>query len=65
VANPTLSTQTQIASLKGALEASKLREEKNRVELERLAKEQDALRWQWREEATGWRRRESEVNYIH
>ncbi|THH16302.1 hypothetical protein EW146_g4307 [Bondarzewia mesenterica] len=58
--NP-LSSQTQIASLKGALEAAKMREEKNRLEAERLAKEYEMLRWRWGEDTGQWRRREAEV----
>ncbi|KAJ3753702.1 hypothetical protein EV360DRAFT_74292 [Lentinula raphanica] len=59
-----LSTQTQIASLRGALEASKKREEetrgreeKTRSELERLVNELKVLRW----EGNAWRRREGEL----
>ncbi|KAI0309466.1 hypothetical protein OF83DRAFT_62330 [Amylostereum chailletii] len=56
-----LSMQTQIASLKGALEASRMREEKQRAEADRLAKEYDAVRWRWHEDLGGWRRREAEL----
>lgn len=56
-----LSTQTQIASLKGALEAAKMREEKMRGEVERLGKEVEGMRWKAAEEVGGWRRREAEV----
>ncbi|KAI0067121.1 hypothetical protein BV25DRAFT_1835429 [Artomyces pyxidatus] len=59
--NP-VSAQTQIASLKGALEASKMREEKNRGEAERLAKECDMLRWRLNEDSGLWRRREAELH---
>lgn len=59
-----LSTQTQIASLRGALEASRKREEEvkgrdesTRSELERLGNELKVLRW----EGNVWRRREGEV----
>ncbi|KAF8154700.1 hypothetical protein B0H34DRAFT_717529 [Crassisporium funariophilum] len=43
---PALSMQTQIASLRGALEAARLREEKNKADLERYAKEMEVLRWE-------------------
>ncbi|KIM43593.1 hypothetical protein M413DRAFT_25931 [Hebeloma cylindrosporum] len=53
VANPNangggvlLSTQTQLASLRGALEAARLREEKHKTEMERVVKEVDVLRWE-------------------
>ncbi|KAI0051567.1 hypothetical protein FA95DRAFT_240215 [Auriscalpium vulgare] len=59
--NP-VSAQTQIASLKGALEAAKMREEKNRLEAERLGKECDVMRWRWTEESGHWRRREAELH---
>ncbi|VDC03749.1 unnamed protein product [Peniophora sp. CBMAI 1063] len=63
---PALSSQTQLAALKGALEASRLREEKLRADTERGSKERDALRWQWREESNAWRRREAELqSHIH
>ncbi|KAJ4465001.1 hypothetical protein C8J55DRAFT_264002 [Lentinula edodes] len=59
-----LSTQTQIASLRGALEASRKREEEargrdesTRSELERLGNELKVLRW----EGNVWRRREGEL----
>ncbi|TFY52725.1 hypothetical protein EVG20_g10429, partial [Dentipellis fragilis] len=62
---PALSSHTQIASLKGALEAAKMREEKNRLEAERLAKEVDVMRWRMNKDVGSWRRREMEmVNYI-
>jgi hypothetical protein len=41
-----LSTQTQLASLRGALEAARLREEKHKTELEKALKEMDVLRWE-------------------
>jgi hypothetical protein len=41
-----LSTQTQLASLRGALEAARLREEKHKAEMERYTKELEALRWE-------------------
>jgi hypothetical protein len=59
-----VSAQTQIASLRGALEAARLREEKSRVEAERRAKDYDALSWRWTEERTRWHRREVEVQPI-
>ncbi|KAF9042879.1 hypothetical protein BJ165DRAFT_202887 [Panaeolus papilionaceus] len=43
---PALSTQTQLASMRGALEASRLREEKNKAELERVTKEMERLQWE-------------------
>nr|GAT51052.1 predicted protein [Mycena chlorophos] len=49
--------QTQLASLRGALEAARLREEKARAELERATRDADALRW----ENGAWRRREAEL----
>lgn len=55
---PSLSQQTQIASLKGALEAARMREEKTRSDIERYAKEMEVLRW----ESSVWRRREAEVS---
>lgn len=59
-----VSAQTQIASLRGALEAARLREEKSRVEAERRAKDYDALNWRWTEERTRWHRREAEVQPV-
>lgn len=41
-----MSTQTQLASLRGALEAARLREEKHKVEMERCTKELEALKWE-------------------
>jgi hypothetical protein len=41
-----LSTQTQLASLRGALEAARLREEKHKAEMEKYTKELDTLRWE-------------------
>jgi hypothetical protein len=43
---PAVSTQTQLASLRGALEAARLREEKHKAEMERCTKELEALRWE-------------------
>ncbi|KZV76848.1 hypothetical protein PENSPDRAFT_679864 [Peniophora sp. CONT] len=63
---PALSSQTQLAALKGALEASRLREEKLRADAEREAKQRGVLQWQWREESNAWRRREAELqSHIH
>ena len=60
--NP-VSAQTQIASLRGALEAARLREEKSRMEAECRAKEYDALRRRWMEEITSRQHREAQVHY--
>ena len=54
---PALSTQTQLASLRGALEAARLREEKHKAEMEKYTKELEALRW----ESMNSRRGEVEV----
>ncbi|KAF8811094.1 hypothetical protein BYT27DRAFT_7184469 [Phlegmacium glaucopus] len=43
---PAVSTQTQLASLRGALEAARLREEKYKAEMERYTKELEVLRWE-------------------
>jgi len=59
-----VSAQTEIASLRGALEAVRLREEKSRAEAERRAKDYDALSWRWTEERTRWHRREAEVQLV-
>ncbi|KAJ7905819.1 hypothetical protein B0H14DRAFT_2554254 [Mycena olivaceomarginata] len=53
----TLTTQTQLASLRGALEAARMREDKARGELERYAKDVEMMRW----ENDAWRRREAEL----
>jgi anthranilate synthase/indole-3-glycerol phosphate synthase/phosphoribosylanthranilate isomerase len=55
-----LSTQTQLASLRGALEASRLREEKHKTEMEKVVKEVDVLRW----EHANSRRGEIEVGFF-
>jgi len=55
-----LSTQTQLASLRGALEAARLREEKHKAEMERVLKEVDVLRW----EHANSRRGEIEVGFF-
>ncbi|KAJ7595952.1 hypothetical protein C8J56DRAFT_1022396 [Mycena floridula] len=52
-----LSTQTQLASLRGALEAARMREEKTKVDMERLVKDMEMLRW----ESSVWKRREIEM----
>ena len=57
-----LSAQTQLASMRGALEAARLREEKARTEAECMAKENEELKWRWNEDVMAWRRRESEVS---
>ncbi|KAF7311478.1 hypothetical protein MKEN_01050100 [Mycena kentingensis (nom. inval.)] len=49
--------QTQLASLRGALEAARLREEKTRSELDRATRDAEILRW----ENGAWRRREVEL----
>ena len=57
-----LSAQTQLASMRGALEAARLREEKARAEAECLGKENEELKWRWSEDTMAWRRREGEVS---
>ncbi|KAJ7775179.1 hypothetical protein B0H16DRAFT_1684762 [Mycena metata] len=57
---PSLNTQTQIASLRGALEAARMREEKARADLDRYAKDFEMMRW----ENNTWRRRELEVRRV-
>ncbi|KIY52186.1 hypothetical protein FISHEDRAFT_56161 [Fistulina hepatica ATCC 64428] len=54
---PTVAVQTQIASLRGALEAARMREEKCKADNEVYAKELESLRW----ENAHWRRREVEL----
>ncbi|KAF9223197.1 hypothetical protein BS17DRAFT_880821 [Gyrodon lividus] len=56
-----VSAQTQLASMRGALEAARRREEKLRVEVGRASKEYEELRWRWNEDAGSWRRREAEL----
>ncbi|KAJ6502230.1 hypothetical protein C8R45DRAFT_612956 [Mycena sanguinolenta] len=57
-----LSTQTQLASLRGALEAARIREEKARVELDRYTKDVEMMRW----ENSAWSRREAELQaHVH
>lgn len=55
-APPSVCFQTQVASLRGALEASRKREEHMRSEMDRQNKEMEMLRW----ESAHWRRREME-----
>jgi hypothetical protein len=54
---PSVTVQTQLASLRGALEAARQREAQMKSDLERYAKELEFMRW----ESTSWRRRELEV----
>ncbi len=54
---PPVTVQTQLASLRGALEAARQREAQMKSDLERYAKELEFMRW----ESTSWRRRELEV----
>ncbi|KAJ7085778.1 hypothetical protein B0H15DRAFT_950900 [Mycena belliarum] len=54
---PSLNTQTQIASLRGALEVARMREEKANADLDRYAKDFEMMRW----ENNTWRRRELEL----
>lgn len=56
-----VSTQTQIASLRGALEAARLREEKYRQDAENYVKEIEMLKWKWSEDTMAWRQKEAEV----
>lgn len=51
----------QLASMRNALEAARLREEQLRAEAEQASKERDEIRWGWNEDASAWRRREAEV----
>ncbi|KAG1856556.1 hypothetical protein C8R48DRAFT_718569 [Suillus tomentosus] len=63
IGSPTgpLRAQTQLASMRGALEAARLREEKARTEAERVGKENEELKWRWNEDTMAWRRREGEL----
>jgi hypothetical protein len=54
---PSVAIQTQLASLRGALEAARQREAQMKSDLERYAKELEFMRW----ESNTWRRRELEV----
>ncbi|KAG6373025.1 hypothetical protein JVT61DRAFT_7080 [Boletus reticuloceps] len=56
------SAQIQLASMRSALEASRVREEQLRIEAEQASKERDELRWGWNEDASIWRRREAELH---
>lgn len=58
-----VSAQTQLASLRGALEAARLREEKAKQDADRLGRECADLKWRWGEEAGRWRAREGEVSF--
>ncbi|KAI5117610.1 hypothetical protein M0805_001210 [Coniferiporia weirii] len=58
---PSASLQTQVASYKGALEASRKREEQYRRSLEKFKQECDLLRYRWNEDADRRRRREAEL----
>lgn len=57
---PALSAQTQLASLRGALEAARLREEKHKAEIEKLTKETEMLKW----ESANGRREVAEVRFV-
>ena len=48
-----------MASLRGALEAFRMREEKTKADMDRVTKEIEALRW----ESVLWKRREVEVRF--
>ncbi|KAG2148208.1 uncharacterized protein EDB93DRAFT_1337216 [Suillus bovinus] len=63
IGSPTgpLRAQTQLASMRGALEAARLREEKARMEAERVGKENEELKWRLNEDTMAWRRREAEL----
>lgn len=54
---PSVAVQTQLASLRGALEAARQREAQMKSDLEKYAKELEFMRW----ESNTWRRRELEV----
>ncbi|KDQ10641.1 hypothetical protein BOTBODRAFT_177922 [Botryobasidium botryosum FD-172 SS1] len=58
---PNASMATQIASLKGALEAARLREDKSRAEAEAARRECETLKWRWSEETRIWRSRDAEL----
>lgn len=59
-----VSAQTQLASLRGALEAARMREEKAKSEVERLGRECQEIRMRWGEDVGLWRIREGEVSLI-
>ncbi|KAF8549198.1 hypothetical protein OG21DRAFT_1606556 [Imleria badia] len=54
-------TVMQLASMRSALEAARLREQQLRAEAEQASKQRDELRWGWNEDAGVWRRREAEL----
>ncbi|KAF8513062.1 hypothetical protein JB92DRAFT_3096613 [Gautieria morchelliformis] len=58
---PGASLPTQIAGLKGALEASRTREDTHRRDAARWSKECDLIKWRWNEASDLWRRREAEL----
>ena len=58
-----VSAQTQLASLRGALEAARMREENTKIEVERLGRECQELRMRWGEDVGLWRIREGEVSF--
>jgi anthranilate synthase/indole-3-glycerol phosphate synthase/phosphoribosylanthranilate isomerase len=59
--NTPVSTNTQLASLRGALEAARQREEKSKQRADKLSRDSETLKRRWGEEVVAWRRRESEV----
>jgi anthranilate synthase/indole-3-glycerol phosphate synthase/phosphoribosylanthranilate isomerase len=56
-----LSAQTQIASLRGALEAARIREEKSKQRADKLARDYETLKRKWGEELYNWRGQEAAV----
>lgn len=56
-----IAAQTQLASLKGALEAARQREEKHKEEMEKAMKDMELLKW----ESTNSRRGEAEVCFSY
>ncbi|KAI9438490.1 hypothetical protein H4582DRAFT_173139 [Lactarius indigo] len=56
-----VSAQTQIASLRRALEAARLREEKSLMEAKCRTKEYDALCLRWMQEIAHWQHSEAQV----
>jgi len=56
-----IAAQTQLASLKGALEAARQREEKHKEEMEKAMKDMELLKW----ESTNSRRGEAEVCFTY
>lgn len=59
---PASSLQAQIASYKGALEASRRREERYRREVDKFKQECEMLRFHWNQDAEKRKRREAEVS---